>query len=461
MYQPNEKLLDRSWLYDEYITKQLSMITIAKNIGVTTAVVSKYIKRHEIPVRSAGASKSLTAKQAKTEHKLLSDKGWLYQKYIVEKMALRTIAKLCDDYRRNVKKALKQHNIPIRNLRDARSSRSSKGPEYRTMSNPLANDLSYIKSQYETGKSISTLAEELDLSADAIRHRIHNSGVEVRDSWEHRIGSTHSAETLAKMSATASQQILDGTRTSYSHGNRMTCLMPSGDFVRMRSSWEKRYAEYLKQSSVDFLYENKQFPLSNGKSYVADFYLPATDEYVEIKGYLSDGQSEKYELFRKEYPAVKWKILYREHLIDLGIDLNKRIPTVYLLCGVSGSGKSWIAAQVLDKCTYVSFDKVPKPEHLSRIMSSGSDVLYDPTYKISTFIRRHSHELNIIPIFILEGEDIIKTRLEGRGGSITASVIKRIASMQARAGKYGVFSGTSDQVFRFLQLELDMSNNII
>ena len=59
---PNEKLLDESWLRNEYEVNQKSLRSIATELGVTTAIVSKYAKQYGFILRTAGESKSLTAK---------------------------------------------------------------------------------------------------------------------------------------------------------------------------------------------------------------------------------------------------------------------------------------------------------------------------------------------------------------------------------------------------------------
>ena len=456
MHKPNENLLDKNWLHNEYVVKQLSLRSIANNIGVTTVVVSKYVKRYGFEIRSGGLAKTLTAKQSSSKNTLLADKDWLYTKYMVEKLGLREIAKLCDDYRRNVKKSLKFFGIPIRDLKDARSSRSAKGPEFRKTVNPLANDISHIEAEYESGKSITTLSDELGISMDAIRHRMRNSGISIREPWEHRIGTQHSIETKLKMSETATKQFTDGTRSSYSNSQRASVLFPDGSFKRVRSSYEKHYIEYLKTNNIVFEYEKASFDLGDGTSYVPDFYLPETNEYVEIKGYLSEDQNIKYSKFKKTYPDIKWRILFKHDLVALGLE-PEPFKDIYMVCGVSGSGKSWICNQLTDMYAYISFDGVAKSKHLEALRGTKGPILYDPNIKISTFIRRHSSEFNIIPIFIIEEESIIESRLKIRGGKLTKSTPKRMKVIIARNKKYGVFSGTSDEVLKYLKHRVDLS----
>jgi hypothetical protein len=101
---------------------------------------------------------------------------------------------------------------------------------------------------------------------------------------------------------------------------------------------------------------------------------------------------------------------------------------------------------------YVSYDEVPKKEHLRFIIenNTGKPSLYDPSINISTFIKRNSHQFDIRPVFIIEDEATIRSRLSQRGGTFTESAINRMRAIDARTKKYGIFSGNSLQVLEYL-----------
>lgn len=461
-YAPNPKLQDKIWLQDQYEVQQKSLKTIATELGVTTAIVSKYAKRYGLLLRSAGESKSLTSKKqgpnfsTKEANQVLLSKEWLYQKYIVEGLSTRNIIDLAGLKNRSaVKKALLFHNLPIRDLKAARLNRTKHGRTKKAPNPTLVANSDHILTSYNGGESIRSIRHRLSLSRDAVYRLLQENGIIARSSSEANIGRKHSSETLLKMSKTAVDQIADGIRSSHSNGKRMNTLTPNNGFITMRSSWEKKYADYLTKNNTDYQYEPKSFPLSNGKSYVADFYLPATDEYIEIKGYLSQDQNDKYELFKQEYSNLKWRILYKEDLIDLGIDLKKEIPTIYLLVGAPAAGKSWVANQLTNKFTYISYDENNKGEHLTLLRSAPSNraIIYDPTFKISTIIRRHSDEFDFKLIAIQESEDILKARIAERKGTWTDTIMKRNTQISKRYEKYGAdgFLGTSEEVLEYLQ----------
>ena len=126
-------------------------------------------------------------------------------------------------------------------------------------------------------------------------------------------------------------------------------------------------------------------------------------------------------------------------------------PKLYMVAGCSGSGKSWVCAQLVDKFDYVSYDYNRKKEHLDLLLApSDRPKLYDPPIKISTFFKRHSNKFDIHAVFILEDDEVVKARIIARGGEWTEHISKRNAAMRKRFEKYGEFSGTSQEVLDYL-----------
>lgn len=86
--------------------------------------------------------------------------------------------------------------------------------------------------------------------------------------------------------------------------------------VYFRSTWEANFARVLKLMRVEFQFEPKIFWLkrANGSemSYTPDFYLPKTDEYIEVKGRWFDDAKEKFDLFKEQYPHIKIKVVDSE-----------------------------------------------------------------------------------------------------------------------------------------------------
>jgi hypothetical protein len=92
---------------------------------------------------------------------------------------------------------------------------------------------------------------------------------------------------------------------------------PKGKYL-MRSRWEVAYAEWLDEQGIDWRYEPRWFNLG-GTSYTPDFYLPAEDRYVEIKGRMTEENAKKLKRFAERYPHVNLTVLQRAELTAIGL----------------------------------------------------------------------------------------------------------------------------------------------
>lgn len=465
---PNEKLLNKEWLYNEYINNKRAMRDIAEELDVNTNVVSKYIKRYNFTIRLAGEQKTITSlsnglKSTKIDSKFQS-KEYLIDAYQVRGLSLRDIAsEVGISNKRAVIRLLAKYNIPLRNLKEARHNRTKVGKEHRRPHKNVVGREQYIIDEYNKGRSIRSIRHELNTTRDALFKVLGSANIAIRASGEANIGRKNTQETKAKMSETASDQIVAGTRSSHCHGKIVKVMTPFQGLVKMRSSWEAAYANHLTSNNIQYKYEMTSFKLSNGKTYVPDFYLIDTDEYVEIKGYLSEDQQKKYDLFKSECPNVKWKMLKKEDLELLDIALIKpeelqvesaNKPTITLLIGAPSAGKSWVANQLLDKYDYISYDDNRKRTHLDLLAKpSDKPKIYDPTFKISTMIRRHSNLFNFKIVCIYETEAELRERIASRGGDWTDTILKRNEQVKKRFLKYsnGGFIGTSHEVLKYLR----------
>jgi hypothetical protein len=81
-----------------------------------------------------------------------------------------------------------------------------------------------------------------------------------------------------------------------------------------RSKFEANYARYLKYNNILYEYESDKcvFELNNGRRYICDFYLPETNEYIELKGHMWKDSEEKIKIFQKKYYNIKWKLIMYE-----------------------------------------------------------------------------------------------------------------------------------------------------
>lgn len=156
--------------------------------------------------------------------------------------------------------------------------------------------------------------------------------------------------------------------------------------------------------------------------------------YIYGKGTTSPVTEEQYETFKADM-----------------LKLIKIKQDLYLISGAPASGKSWVCGQLADKFNYISYDGMPKWRHIFELLKANNKpLLYDPTIKISTFIKRYGHLFNVHLIVIQESESVINERMVNRGGKITDTIKLRIKRMNTLA-KSAIFSGTSSQVLEYLK----------
>lgn len=150
---------------------------------------------------------------------------------------------------------------------------------------------------------------------------------------------------------------------------------------------------------------------------------------------------------------------------------------VYLVCGVSGSGKSWVARQLADKFYYIPHDRCWT--HPKAKPAEGLDPKWGPPGCKSThfetlrdaarsaeravlsevpFAERKLREdlealkINVIPVFVIEDPAVIAKRYRQREGKDLAKpALSRAISIIDRAREWRAFHGTSDEVLKYLQ----------
>lgn len=155
--------------------------------------------------------------------------------------------------------------------------------------------------------------------------------------------------------------------------------------------------------------------------------------YVYGNGAINPVTAEQYKLFKNN-------IAY----------LIKCKQILYLIAGAPSAGKSWICNQLTDHFNYVSYDNVPKWRHIFELLKNNNKpLLYDPTIKVSTFIKRYGHIFNIHLLVIQETEDTLNRRIIAREGKITKTIKRRINRMKILA-KHAEFTGTSNEILNYL-----------
>lgn len=88
--------------------------------------------------------------------------------------------------------------------------------------------------------------------------------------------------------------------------------------IKMRSSYEIAFAQWLELSGYKWEYESKTFDLGN-TTYTPDFYLPEFDCYIEIKGWWRAKGKTKFDLFIMRHTGINIKVLMQKELQELGV----------------------------------------------------------------------------------------------------------------------------------------------
>lgn len=87
----------------------------------------------------------------------------------------------------------------------------------------------------------------------------------------------------------------------------------------LHCKWEVYYAKYLDDNNIKWIRNKKRFIYyyQNKKHYyIPDFYLPDTNEYIEIKGYKTDKDLAKWSYFPK---TEKLTVLEYNELLKLNV----------------------------------------------------------------------------------------------------------------------------------------------
>lgn len=95
---------------------------------------------------------------------------------------------------------------------------------------------------------------------------------------------------------------------------------------RFRSDYELQVAKRLSEQGVKYEYEShKLVYYPKPKTYTPDFYLPASDIYVEAKGFFSPADRQKMLLVIKDNPTLDIRMLF----LRASNKLNRSSKTTY------------------------------------------------------------------------------------------------------------------------------------
>ena len=151
--------------------------------------------------------------------------------------------------------------------------------------------------------------------------------------------------------------------------------------------------------------------------------------------------------------------------------------TVVLVCGVQGSGKSWICRQLTSQFEYVPHDQcwkhpIAKPKnqidakwgppgcvstHFETIVKRAEDA-DRPVITEVPFAEKKLKEdleaegLTVMPVFVIEDTATLRKRYFGRERKhLNKSAVTRAEGLPERAAEWDAFAGTSAEVLDHLK----------
>jgi hypothetical protein len=131
---------------------------------------------------------------------------------------------------------------------------------------------------------------------------------------------------------------------------------------------------------------------------------------------------------------------------------------IYLICGVPGSGKTWVCEQLRHKFNYVVHDDHIK-DVVGAILRSAANSNV-PTITECPFAERElraklvMHGFQVNPVFIVEEPEIVRSRYIGREGREPhRGALTRASSIGDRAREWNAPHGTSTEMLDYLLKE--------
>lgn len=129
---------------------------------------------------------------------------------------------------------------------------------------------------------------------------------------------------------------------------------------------------------------------------------------------------------------------------------------VFLLCGVSGSGKTWVCKQLQDKFCYVPHDMFYEeaPKVIARVSESAQRPIITECPFGERLIKESMEKrgLKVIPFFVIEDPKTVRERYIAREKKeLPKSAWTRATTIRDRAREWKAVSGTSEEILKFLK----------
>ncbi len=137
------------------------------------------------------------------------------------------------------------------------------------------------------------------------------------------------------------------------------------------------------------------------------------------------------------------------------------MKTIYLLCGVSGSGKTWVCEQLQEQCPG-KFHYIPHDKHYDKIVDviNREETMGKPIITECPFGERlmrdqlQAHKHTVKPYFVIEPPVVVHRRYMNREGKpLPKNAFTRASTIVQRADEWKAPKGTSSEVLELLKGE--------
>lgn len=138
-----------------------------------------------------------------------------------------------------------------------------------------------------------------------------------------------------------------------------------------------------------------------------------------------------------------------------------KLQPVYLVCGVPGSGKTWVLNQLKNQFTVVEHDDfIGQSMAWMVAVLAASKISQKPILTDCPFGERLAKEhleacgANIMPYFIVEPVHVVMQRYQKRTGKpLPMASVTRASTIKNRAEEWSAPYGTSEVIFDLLKKE--------
>lgn len=129
---------------------------------------------------------------------------------------------------------------------------------------------------------------------------------------------------------------------------------------------------------------------------------------------------------------------------------------IYLICGVSGSGKSWVCRQLAEKFHYIPHDEYYDlhPEMiLEEARKSKKPLITESPFGERLLKERLEAEgMTVHPYFVIEKPEVVQKRyLEREKKELPKNALTRATTIVQRADEWKAPRGTSEQILTMLK----------